>query len=185
MRDLRWKTIKSEYLFKDLWFTVRNDTCETPDGKIVAPYYVYEFPTWVTAVALTEDGNVILERQYRHALGDVNYEIPGGCVDDTDKNYEEAIARELLEETGYVFTHYEYLGKISANPSTNNNWMHMYLATGGKKVKEQELDHNEDIEVKLASLDELKQLLRENQIVQSMHVTAIMYALSKLGELKY
>lgn len=63
--------------------------------------------------------------------------------------------------------------------------MHMYLATGGKKVKEQELDHNEDIEVKLASLDELKQLLRENQIVQSMHVTAIMYALSKLGELKY
>lgn len=61
----------------------------------------------------------------------------------------------------------------------------MYLATGGKKVKEQELDHNEDIEVKLASLDELKQLLRENQIVQSMHVTAIMYALSKLGELKY
>jgi len=185
MRDLKWKILKSEYLFKDLWFTVRTDTCETPDGKIVTPYYVYEFPTWVTAVALTEDGKVILERQYRHALGDTNYEIPGGCVDDTDKNYEEAIARELLEETGYVFTHYEYLGKTSANPSTNNNWMHMYLATGGKKVKEQELDHNEDIEVKLVSLDELKQLLRDNQIVQSMHVTAIMYALSKLGELKF
>jgi len=185
MRDLKWKILKSEYLFKDLWFTVRNDTCETPDGKIVSPYYVYEFPTWVTAVALTEDGKVILERQYRHALGETNYEIPGGCVDDTDKNYEAAIARELLEETGYVFTHYEYLGKTSGNPSTNNNWMHMYLATGGKKVKEQELDHNEDIEVKLASIDELKQLLRDNQIVQSMHVTAIMYALSKLGELKF
>jgi len=185
MRDLKWKILKSDYLFKDLWFTVRNDTCETPDGKIVSPYYVYEFPTWVTAVALTEDGKVILERQYRHGLGLTNYEIPGGCVDDTDKNYEDAIARELLEETGYAFTHYEYLGKTCANPSTNNNWMHMYLATGGKKVKEQELDHNEDIEIRLATLDELKQMLRDNEIVQSMHVTAIMYALSKLGELKF
>jgi ADP-ribose pyrophosphatase len=185
MRDLKWKILKSEYLFKDLWFTVRNDTCEAPDGKIISPYYVYEFPTWVSAVALTEDGRVILERQYRHGLGLTNYEIPGGCVDDTDKNYEEAIARELLEETGYTFTHYEYLGKTCANPSTNNNWMHIYLATGGKKVKEQELDHNEDIEIRLATLDELKQMLRDNEIVQSMHVTAIFYALSKLGELKF
>lgn len=185
MRDLKWKILKSEYLFKDLWFTVRKDTCETPDGKIVSPYYVYEFPTWVTAVALTEDGKVILERQYRHGIGETNYEIPGGCVDDTDKNYEEAIARELLEETGYEFTHYEYLGKICANPSTNNNWMHMYLATGGKKVKEQELDHNEDIDIHLASIDELKQLLRDNQIIQSMHVTSIMYALNKLGALTF
>jgi 8-oxo-dGTP pyrophosphatase MutT (NUDIX family) len=185
MRDLKWKILKSEYLFKDLWFTVRKDTCETPDGKIVSPYYVYEFPTWVTAVALTEDGKVILERQYRHGIGETNYEIPGGCVDDTDKNYEEAIARELLEETGYEFTHYEYLGKTCANPSTNNNWMHMYLATGGKKVKEQELDHNEDIDIHLASLDELKQLLRDNQIIQSMHVTSIMYALNKLGALTF
>jgi len=185
MRDLKWKTLQSEYLFNDLWFTVRNDTCEKPDGGIVSPYYVYEFPTWVTAMAITEEGKVILERQYRHGIGETNFEIPGGCVDDTDKSYEEAIARELLEETGYTFTHYEYLGKTCANPSTNNNWMHMYLATGGKKVKEQELDHNEDIDVQLVSLDELKQLLRDNQIIQSMHVTAIFYALQKLGELKF
>lgn len=180
MRDLKWKTLKSEYLFKDLWFTVRNDTCEQPNGKIVAPYYVYEFPTWVTALAITEDGQVILERQYRHAIGEVAYEIPGGCVDDTDKSLEEAIARELLEETGYTFSKYEYLGKTCANPSTNNNWMHMFLATGGKRVKEQSLDENEDIEVKLVSMEFLKNLLKENKIIQSMHVTAIYYALQRL-----
>lgn len=180
MRYLKWKTLKSEYLFKDLWFTVRQDTCERPDGKIVTPYYVYEFPTWVTALALTEDGKVILERQYRQGLGEVHYEIPGGCVDDTDANFQDAIARELLEETGYAFSKYEYLGKTSANPSTNNNWMHMFLATGGKLVKEQSLDDNEDIEIHLFTIEELKQLLDENQIIQSMHVTAIYYALKKL-----
>ncbi len=80
-----WKILSSEYLFSDLWFKVRKDKCETPQGKIVDPYYVYEFPTWVTALALTEDGKVILERQYRHALGEICIEIPGGCVDDTDQ----------------------------------------------------------------------------------------------------
>ena len=140
---MNWKKISSEYLFKDLWFTVRKDVCEKPDGKIVSPYYVYEFPSWVSAVALTEDNKVVMVRQYRHAIEETILEIPGGCVDDTDANYQDAIARELLEETGYEFEHYEYLGKTSANRSTNNNWMHMYLATGGRKVQGQELDDNE------------------------------------------
>jgi 8-oxo-dGTP pyrophosphatase MutT (NUDIX family) len=185
MKDLSWKTLSSEYLYKDTWFTIKKETCETQEGKIISPYYVYEFPTWVTAVALTEDGKIIMERQYRHALGLTNYEIPGGCVDDTDATLQDAIARELLEETGYEFAHYEYLGKTSSNPSTNNNWMHMFLATGGKLVAKQELDHNEEIEIYLFTIDEVKQLLKENQMVQSMHVTALFYALEKLGGLKY
>ena len=184
MRDLNWKTISSEYLFKETWFTVRNDSCEDPNGKIIAPYYVFEFPTWVTAVALTEDGKIIIERQYRHPIGEACYEIPGGCVDDTDPSLEAAIERELLEETGYRFEKLEYLGKTSANPSTNSNWMHIYLATGGKLVKAQDLDHNEDIEIYLFTVEEVKQLLRENKIFQSMHVTALFYGLEHLGLLQ-
>jgi 8-oxo-dGTP pyrophosphatase MutT (NUDIX family) len=184
MKDLKWKTLKSEYLFKDLWFTVRQDTCERPDGKIVTPYYVYEFPTWVNAVAITTEGKIILERQYRHGSGEVGYEIPGGCVDDTDATNKDAVARELLEETGYVFDNYEYLGRISSNPSTNNNWMHMYLATGGKLIQDQNLDPNEEIEVHLFSMQELKEMIRNNELTQSMHVTTIFYALMKLGEVK-
>ncbi len=125
--------LKTEYLFKDYWFTVRKDTCERPDGKIISPYYVYEFPTWVTAVALTREGQFVIEKQYRHAAGLTMFEIPGGCVDPTDATLEDAIARELKEETGYVFEQFTYLGKTSANPSTHNNWMHFYLATGGEK----------------------------------------------------
>jgi ADP-ribose pyrophosphatase len=185
MSDLKWKVLSSEYLFNDLWFKVRKEKCETPGGKIVDPYYVYEFPTWVCAVPITEDGKVVMVRQYRHALGEVCLELPGGCVDPTDMNFEQAIARELKEETGYVFEKYEYLGRISANPSTNTNLLHMFLARGGKKVAEQQLDGNEEIEVELYSIDELKQLVRENVIVQSMHVSCILYSLEKLGELTF
>jgi len=178
---MKWKILSSEYLFRDLWFKVRKDVCDTPEGKIVDPYYVYEFPDWVTAVPVTEQGKIVMVKQYRHALGEVCLELPGGCVDDTDKNFKQAIARELLEETGYSFSSYEYLGKTSANPSSNNNLMHMFLAKGGKKVAEQQLDKNEEIEVQLFSVDELKQLLKENKLIQSMHVTCIVYALEKMG----
>ena len=54
MADLTWKTLSSEYLYKETWFTVRKDRCEKPDGKIVEPYYVFEFPEWATALAITE-----------------------------------------------------------------------------------------------------------------------------------
>jgi 8-oxo-dGTP pyrophosphatase MutT (NUDIX family) len=185
MTDLRWKTLSSAYLFNDLWFKVRKDKCETPAGKIVEPYYVYEFPTWVAAVPVTEDGKIVMVRQYRHALGEVCLELPGGCVDNTDKDLKEAIGRELLEETGYSFTSSEYLGKVSSNPSTNNNLLHMFLLKGGRKTSVQQLDPNEEIEVELYTVDEIKQLLKENKIVQAMHVSCLLYGLEKLGALHY
>jgi len=182
---MNWKILSSEYLFNDLWFKVRKDKCETPEGKIIDPYYVYEFPEWATAFALTEDKKVIMVRQYRHALGETCIELPGGCVDDSDKSFEDAIARELKEETGYTFSSIQSLGTISANPSTNNNLMHMFLAKGGKLTSSQQLDHNEEIHVELYSIDEIKQMVRGNKIIQSMHVTCILYALERLNELKY
>jgi hypothetical protein len=55
------------------------------------------------------------------------------------------------------------------------------LATGGERTAEQHLDHNEEIEIYLYTADELRQLLREGGMAQSMHVTALFYALQKLG----
>ena len=181
---MKWKLLSSKQLFSETWMNIRIDTCEKPDGTIVTPYYVYDFPEWVTAVAITKEGEVILERQYRHALGVTGFEIPGGCVDKTDADFETAIARELLEETGYRFEKFEYLGDTSSNPSTNSNLMHMYLATGGERVQEQKLDEGEDIELLLVTLDEFVQMVKDNQFLQSMHLVAIYKALEKLGRLK-
>jgi hypothetical protein len=61
----------------------------------------------------------------------------------------------------------------------------MFLARGGKKVGNQQLDPNEEIEVMEVSIDELKSLIRENKIVQSMHISCMLYGLEKLKELSY
>jgi ADP-ribose pyrophosphatase len=181
---MNWKILSSEYLYKESWFTIRKDICETPQGKIIDPYYVYEFPTWVSALAITEDNKVVMVKQYRHGIAETILEVPGGCVDDTDKNLEEAISRELLEETGYSFKTFFYLGKVSPNPSTNNNWMHMFLATGGERVSTQRLDHNEEIEVVVMELEELRELIEHNEVVQALHVCTIMYGLGKLAAMR-
>lgn len=181
---MKWKVLESEYLFNEPWLTVRKDKCLTPGGKIIPSFYVNEYPDWANAFCLTKDGQVVMVRQYRHGIGEESIELPGGVVEESE-SIEEGVKRELLEETGYAFEHIEYLGKISANPSTTNNLMHMYLATGGVKVAEQNLDEAEEVEVEFYSLDEIKQLVRDNKILQSLHVNCIFYALARLGELTY
>ncbi len=183
--EFKWKTLSSEYLFKDTWLTARKDKCERPDGKIIDPYYVMEYPEWVTAVAITKENKILLVKQYRHAADEVSIEIPGGCVDSTDNTFEDAIRRELLEETGYSFETVHSLGRTSANPSTNSNWMHMFIAMGGHKIQEQDLDPNEQIEILEFSFEELMQLVEEKRIIQAMHVTTIFYALRYLNKINY
>ena len=59
--------------------------------------------------------------------------------------------------------------------------MHMFLAKGGVKEKEQSLDENEELVVELYTIDEVRKLVIENKIVQAMHVTCLVYAFEKLG----
>lgn len=181
---MKWKVLESTYLHKEPWLTIRKDKCELPNGNIVPAFYVNEYPDWVNAFALTKEGNVVMVQQYRHGIEEVGIELPGGVVE-AGETWQEGVRREMLEETGHVFEKVEYLGKISANPSTTNNWMHMFIATGGEKVAGQKLDESEDVEVLMMTIDEVKQLVKENKIVQSLHVNCIFYALAKLDEMRY
>jgi ADP-ribose pyrophosphatase len=180
--NLIWKTCSSEYIHKGPWATLRTDKCEMPDGRIVDEYFVLEYPNWVNAVALTQEGKILMVRQYRHAANIVSLEIPGGVIDGDEKP-EDAIRRELLEETGYQFDNMELICSVYANPSTANNKTFCYLATGGVKVQEQALDDHEELVIEEYTVEEVKKLLAENKIAQALHCTALFYAFGKMGKL--
>lgn len=184
MDDMKWETLSSEYLSNHIYFTARRDVCQRPDGAVIDPYFVVELPTAATAFALTVDERVLMVRQYRYPIAEVLLETPGGFVD-PGESFEEGMKRELLEETGYAFSHVEYLGKLAANPGVLNNYTEMFLATGGMVKGRQHLDHNEQIELVSFSIDEIIQMVKENKIVQSVHANCIMLALLKLGRMKF
>jgi ADP-ribose pyrophosphatase len=150
------------------YFKARKDNYSLPSGKNVDEYFVVEMPSSACATAITENGEVILVKQYRHPIETESIEIPGGFVDD-DEAPEKAIARELMEETGYRFSTIVYLGKTFSNPGVLNNRTYLFVATGGVKIAQQQLDENEEINIELHSITDVKQLLEDNKIHQSMH----------------
>lgn len=179
---MNWKTLSSEYLSRHIYFTAREDRCEMPNGTIVDPYFVVEMPESVCAMALTDNNEVILVKQYRHPIETSIVELPGGFVD-KNETAETAIKRELQEETGYQFDDLYCLGRTAANPGVLNNFTILYLATGGKKAGEQQLDYNEEIEIKLFPLEEVRTMLMNNEIPQAMHALCMFYGFSKLDSL--
>ncbi len=179
----KWKLVASEQLIKDKWADVRKNVYQKGDGNLIEPFYIYGFPDYATALAITRDGKVIVERVYRPGLDVVALELPGGCVDAADKSLEDAMSRELLEETGYRFDHIEYLGSTSPNPTTNTNVMRMFLATGGLYDSSAILDADEDIEVKLYEWDDFIEAFKNQEFIQSMQTSTIVYALMKLNKL--
>jgi 8-oxo-dGTP pyrophosphatase MutT (NUDIX family) len=151
-----------------------------PDGQIVDPFYVLEYPDWLNAVALTAEGEVILTRQYRHGVGSVILELPSGTVEDEDASPEAAMRRELLEETGYVFSELYATSIVSSNPDKCTNLVHSFLAVGGQRIQDPKPGAGEQIELELVSIPEFRRLLRENAFLQSMHVASAYYALEHL-----
>ncbi len=180
---MNWKKLSSEYISNHIYFTARKDVCEMPDGYIVDPYFVVEMPTSVCAMAITENNEVILAEQYRHPLAESIIEIPGGFIDEAELS-DTAIARELLEETGYEFSDYIFLARVAANPGVLNNYTDLYLATGGKKVAAQQLDAHEEIKLKLVPVDEVRRMLLNNEFKQAMHVACLFHAFIKLDSEK-
>ena len=177
MQNLDWQLLKSEHIVKDRWISLRSDTCKMPNGRIVTPYYVYEYPTWVNVVAITKQKEVVLVQQYRHGCQKTLLELPSGVMETTDMSLTEAIKRELAEETGYTGKEFIHTCTVSANPANHNNLTHCFLALDVELTKDINLDETEEIRVVLKPLDEVIKSLKNNDFLQALHVSSLFHAL--------
>ena len=151
--DLSEKKQDSEEIYSGRLLHVFRDTVELPNGKNTTREYIRHVGA-VCVVAITDDGNVIVERQFRYPFGREILEIPAGKLNGKDEDPAKAAARELLEETGAVAGELVSLGEFYPTPAYSDEVIHMFAArklTFGDDC----LDDDEFLNVGLMPLDEL------------------------------
>ena len=173
LENRRWKVISSRNVL-DLgpWLKVRQEEVELPNGRRIPTWFVLEFPDWINVIAITKDGKMVMEDQYRHALGETHYEICAGVVDPGETPLE-AAKRELSEETGFGGGHWEPFMVLSPNPTNHNNHSYTFLATGVEPLEAQHQEQTADIHVHLMEPSEVKEILEQGGIVQALHAAPL------------
>jgi 8-oxo-dGTP pyrophosphatase MutT (NUDIX family) len=179
-----WTVLSSRTLYQDPWVRMRGDECQTQDGHVLGAYHVLEYRDWTHVVALDDEGCIILVKQYRHGVGEISLELPGGMMDPGDADAAAAAARELMEETGYEAPSIRHLHSLSPNPATHANRLHVSLAEGVRLTGQQHLDGSEAIEVVRLPVAKAVALALGGAMVQAMHVGLMMIGLQAAGRLK-
>lgn len=124
-------------------------------------------------VPVTDDGRIIMVRQYRNALERFTLEIPAGALDDPEEPGINCSARELEEETGYRSENLEWLITLRTTVAFCNERIEVYVAKNLVPSK-QHLDPNEFVNVELHTVEELKQMIFDGEIEDSKTVASIL-----------
>ncbi len=162
-------------------FRIGVDKALSPRTNKASEFYTIDTRDWVNVIPITDSGEVVMIKQYRHGSREITLEIPGGLVDEDDPGA--AAQRELLEETGYVGEGIRFLGSTNPNPAIFNNLCHTYLVSGVRKVSETNFDADEDIEVVLVPLPEIPALLEKGMINHALVIVAFYFYFLKESSL--
>jgi ADP-ribose pyrophosphatase len=138
------QTLSSTHAYQGKIVSVRVDQVRLDDGKVV-PQEVVEHRESMTVIAIDAQERIVLVSQYRHPTGETLLETPAGSVD-PGETAEEAVNRELAEETGWKARRVTPLGAFYLAPGWATEFMHVYLAQDLYEA-EAEPDEDERIEV--------------------------------------
>lgn len=179
LRD--WEHVQEESLCRYKVFDVVKARRRSPRTNADIGFFLIRTPDWVNVVALTDDQQVILVRQYRHGTEQMSLEVPGGLIDPHEQDPAAAAARELREETGFEAAHISKLGVMTPNPAIFTNRCHTYLATGCRRVGDLQQDPGEDIEVVLVPATQIDALVHRGEIDHALVLAALQFWRSAQG----
>lgn len=177
-----WRRRQAERVYRSRIFDVLRTTAVSPRSGRAHEFHLLACGDWVNVVPLTDAGEVVLVRQFRHGTGELSLEIPGGMIDPEDPSPRDAARREMVEETGYDSELLEALGSVHPNPALMGNRCHTFLARGARRVGEPRSDGTEETEVVLVPRAALADLVRSGAITHAL-VIAALYRLERLEPL--
>jgi 8-oxo-dGTP pyrophosphatase MutT (NUDIX family) len=178
-----WELIASEKLSRLRVFDARREWAVSPRTGAVRPFVVLEGRDWVNVIPFTDDGGIVLVRQYRHGAKEVTLEIPGGVVERAERA-DRAARRELLEETGFAARSLAPLGWVHPNPAIQTNRCYTLLATGCHEVAQPAPDDGEDLEPVVMPIGAIPRLIARGEITHALVLAAFSRYFAAAGALR-
>lgn len=172
MATEKFERLERKLVAKGTVIDYYHDIIKVPNGNIVTWDFIWNKGA-AAVVPVSEDGKLIMVRQYRNAIERETIEIPAGGLNDPKEPTKDAAARELEEETGFKTDDLELLITIKTTVAFCNENIDIYVARNLKPSK-QNLDEDEFINVETYSVDELCEMIYSGKIQDSKTVSAIL-----------
>lgn len=173
-KNLAETFLDGEVVFSGNLVKLHRDRVRLPDGSEAVREYI-RHPGAVAILALLEDGQVVLERQFRYPHGKVFIEIPAGKRDPGEPG-EVCARRELREETGYAAREWRRLGVVHNAIAYSDEGIELWLARGLEKG-EARLEAGEFLEVFTLPLAEALAMVRDGRITDAKTVAGLLWPL--------
>jgi len=159
-----WQTIETVDILEDLpWLKLSADHVMLPNGRHIEKFYQVRLPEYAVIVPVTADGLIIMERQYKHALGEIVVNFPAGYLEEGEPPLL-AAKRELLEETGFEASTWHCLGSFCVDGNRGCGRIHAFVASGARKIAEPIIDDTEQLEIFLKKPQDVFKLLVEGRV---------------------
>ena len=158
---LRESTVEQAVVFEGNFLKVRRDVARLPDGSTASREFVLH-PGAAAMVPIGADERILVERQFRYAMGEIYVEIPAGKLDAGENSLQTA-RRELQEETGYTAKQWAHLTRIHPAIGFSNEVMDLYLARD-LALTGRQLDVEEFLEIEWVTLGWLMDELRSHRL---------------------
>lgn len=168
----KFERLSRELVHKGKIIDYYEDTLKIPNGNVVK-YDFIGHKGAAAVVPVTEDGKILMVRQYRNALDRETLEIPAGGLNSETEPTRDAAARELNEETGYASDELEFLISIRTTVAFCNEKIDIYVAKNLKKSS-QNLDEDEFINVEKMDIEDLLDMIYEGKMEDSKTISALL-----------
>jgi ADP-ribose pyrophosphatase len=174
MLPARWKTLASRKVYKNKWFSLREDIAEMPNGKSTI-YGVVELGACVGMLPFIDDDHVVMVRQFRYPFNENHrWEMPTGGMEHGEEPIV-AAQRELMEECGYRAGDLTLINSFYSSKSASDEICHIFIA---RDLTQSALppDETEFLQIGILPFDEVLTMVLNSEIRDVMTVTAVLIA---------
>jgi ADP-ribose pyrophosphatase len=173
MSQLTEKFLDTKVVFEGNLLKVFSDKVDLPNGKEASREFI-KHPGAVAVVPITQEGNIVLVRQYRYPVGKTMLEVPAGKLD-KGEHPDACVLRELEEETGYVAKNIRKLTSIYTTPGFTDEVIHLYVAEN-LTLSKPSPDEDEFLDVEIYTKEEVKAMIDDGRINDAKTMLALLLA---------